>query len=174
LVQFKSTILKFAAQGEKTGWSYIKIPLAVTQQLKPGHKKSFRVKGRIDDHLINGLALIPMGRGDFIMALNAELRRAIGKRKGDKITVQLLLDERPLKLSAELVECLKDEPEARHFFNTLPPSHQHYFSKWIKDARTETTKTKRIAQTITALSRKFNFGQMIRYIKQDRDDLLKS
>jgi hypothetical protein len=165
--------LQFAEQGEKTGWSYIKIPAAIAKQLKPGNKRSFRVKGRLDDHVINRMALIPMGKGDFIMALNAGVRKAIRKRKGDKITAQLFLDDRPLKLSTELVECLKDEPDARHFFKTLPPSHLLYFNKWIQDAKTETTKTKRIAQTITALSRKYNYGQMIRSLKQDRDDLLK-
>ena len=32
--------------GEKTGWSYIEIPAAIAQQLKPNYKKSFRVKGK--------------------------------------------------------------------------------------------------------------------------------
>jgi hypothetical protein len=71
MISFTTTILKFGQQGEKTGWTYILIPAELAGQLKPGHKKSFRVKGRLDQYPIKGVALLPMGEGDFIMALNA-------------------------------------------------------------------------------------------------------
>jgi hypothetical protein len=53
--------------------------------LRPGNKKSFRVKGKIDAHPIRGIALLPMGGGRFIMALNAEMRKEMekGKAKGN-------------------------------------------------------------------------------------------
>lgn len=81
MVNFVTSILKFDQQGEKSGWTYITIPAKIAEQLQPGNKKSFRVKGKLDDHAINGVALLPMGGGDFIMALNADLRKAIGKKK---------------------------------------------------------------------------------------------
>lgn len=43
-VQFIATIHRFESKGEKTGWTYIEIPVDIAQQLKPGNKKSFRVK----------------------------------------------------------------------------------------------------------------------------------
>lgn len=43
-VQFTTTIHKFDKQGEKTGWTYFEIPADLAQKLKPGNKKSFRVK----------------------------------------------------------------------------------------------------------------------------------
>ena len=48
MVSYSTTILKFDEQGEKTGWTYIVIPSAIAQKLKPGNKKSFRVKGKLD------------------------------------------------------------------------------------------------------------------------------
>jgi len=173
LVQFTATIFQFGKQGEKTGWTYIKIPLAIAHQLKAGQKKSFRVKGRLDRHPIRGLALIPMGNGDFILALNASIRKMIKKRKGDKINVSLQSDDQPLKLSTELMECLADEPDALQFFESLAISHRQYFSKWIESAITEHTKTKRLAQTIIALSKRFHFGQMLRSLKLEKDKQLK-
>jgi hypothetical protein len=173
LVQFTVTILQFGKQGEKTGWTYIKIPAEIAHQLKPGQKKSFRVKGRLDRHSVHGLALIPMGNGDFILALNASIRKVIKKQKGDQIKVSLQADDQLLELSAELMDCLADEPNALQFFESLAISHRQYFSKWIESAKTEPTKTRRIAQTIIALSKRFHFGQMIRSLKADQDDLMK-
>lgn len=168
MIQFTATLLKFAKQGEKTGWTYIEIPAKIAHQLKPGNKKSFRVKGKLDNYPIQKVALLPMGEGNFIMAINSTMRKSIGKRQGHTLQVQLVEDKSPLLLNAELLECLADEPSAEKFFEQLAKSHQHYFSKWIESAKTEPTKTKRIAQTVTALARHQNFGEMIRSLKKAR------
>ena len=162
MIQFSTTILRFKDQGEKTGWTYIEISAKIAEQLKPGNRKSFRVKGKLDNHSIKGVALMPMGEGDFIMALNATMRKAIGKRKGDKLRVQLEADDKLPELSADLLECLSDEPKAAEYFNSLPFSHRLYFSRWIESAKTAPTKAKRIAQAVTALARRMGFGEMLR------------
>src|SRR3984957_13694331 len=89
MVAFTTTILQFAEQGEKTGWSYIEIPSDLAQQLKPGNKQSFRVKGMLDSLPIQGMALMPMGEGNFIMALKAEVRKGIRKNAGAMLQVRL-------------------------------------------------------------------------------------
>lgn len=171
MIQFTAVILKFGKQGEKTGWNYIEIPSELAQQLKPGNKKSFRVKGKLDQYAIRQTALLPMGNGDFILPLNQTIRKNIGKRKGEKLKVQLETDEKPLQLSKTMMACLADEPEALSYFKGLPPSHQHYYSKWIEEAKTATTKARRIAQAITAFIRKQSFSEMMRSIKKERDEL---
>src|ERR1700712_1205788 len=92
MVEFNTIILKFGDQGEKTGWRYIDIPADIAKQLKPGKKKSFRVKGMLDGFAIAGIALMPMGGGGFIMALKADIRKAIHKREGAMLQVKLELD----------------------------------------------------------------------------------
>src|ERR1700722_20378624 len=139
MVRFKTTILQFKAMGEKTGWSYIKVSAALAQQLKPGNKRSFRVKGKLDAHAVSGMALIPMGEGHFIMALNAAVRKAIKKEKGASIEVQLEVDAKVLTPPKVLLDCLADEPEALRYFKGLPMSHQNYFGNWIKSAKTAPT-----------------------------------
>ena len=171
MVQFTTTIQKFDEMGDKTGWSYINIPSEIAQELFPGNKKSFRVKGKLDSHPIKGVSLIPMGGGDFIMAINAEMRKATGKKKGSSLKVQLTQDKIPYRINQELLDCLEDEPAAKAFFNTMPHSHQSYWSKWIESAKTDATKTKRIAQSVIAMAKKFNYPQMIRSLKQEKDEL---
>jgi hypothetical protein len=169
MIQFTTVLKQFGEQGEKTGWTYIEIPIDIAQKLKPNNKKSFRVKGKLDDLAIKSVALMPMGGGKFIMAVNAAMRKGIGKRKGAMLKVQLEADNKKLQLSKELMECLQDEPKALAYFKTLPPSHQHYFSKWIEDAKAEQTKIKRIVQAITALAKGLNFGLMLRSLKENND-----
>jgi hypothetical protein len=69
MVDFTTIILQFAEQGEKTGWTYIEIPADIAQEMKPGNKKSFRVRGKLDNLEVRGMALMPMGEGNFIMAM---------------------------------------------------------------------------------------------------------
>ncbi len=171
MVKFATTILKFDEQGEKTGWTYIEVPAEFAQKLKPGNKKSFRVKGSLDNFKISSVALMPMGEGNFIMAINAEMRKGIGKRKGAQLMVQLEVDDAPLQLSADLLGCLADEPKALDFYKTLSKGHQNYFSKWIESAKTEPTKAKRIAQAVNALSKCLHFGLMIRALKAEKNSL---
>lgn len=170
MIKFTTTILKFDKQGEKTGWTYIEVPAEQAEKLKPGFKKSFRVKGKLDDYAIKGAALLPMGEGDFILPLNAVMRKGIGKRKGAQLLVQLAVDETPFEFSAELMECLEDEPKAKDFFfNKLPPAEQKYFSKWIENAKTDATKAKRIGMSINGFLRGLRYGEMIRAAKAEKE-----
>ena len=164
-VEFTALIKKFNQQGEKTGWTYIDIPEAIATQLLPGSKKSFRVKGWLDQYAYEGLSLVPMGGGDFILALNASIRKSIGKTKGAMVKVRMEIDTKPVIISPDLMECLQDEPKALAYFNALPPSHRKYYSNWIESAKTETTKAKRIVQTLTACSQQMSYGEMIRSLK---------
>jgi Domain of unknown function (DUF1905)/Bacteriocin-protection, YdeI or OmpD-Associated len=168
VVKFKTTILQFKAMGEKTGWSYIKVPAALAQQLKPGNKRSFRVKGKLDAHAVSGMALIPMGEGDFILALNAAVRKAIRKEKGASLEIQLEVDAKVLTPPKDLLDCLADEPEALKYFRGLPMSHQNYFGNWIKSAKTAATRTKRIVRVVDAMLKRQNYAEMVRDQRDDR------
>jgi len=169
MIKFTTTLLKFDEQGEKTGWTYIELPAELAQKLKPGNKKSFRVKGKLDSFPISSVALMPMGEGNFVMAINAEMRKGIGKRKGAEVKVQLEVDDAPILPPADFIACLQDEPKGMEFYKTLSKSHQNYFTKWIESAKTEPTKAKRIAQSVNALSKGQHYGIMIRSLKAEKN-----
>ena len=173
MVRFTTKILQFGEMGEKTGWSYIRIPAALAEKLMPGVRKSFRVKGRLDEHVIEKVALLPMGEGDFIMPLKANVRKTLRKQKGDSLRVELEVDKAVIKPPKDLMECLADEPEALAYFKTLPKSHQNYFGNWVREAKTEGTRTKRLASVVMAMTRRQNFGEMLRARAEDREGGLK-
>lgn len=114
---------------------------------------------------------MPMGNGSFILPVNAGMRKGTGKRKGAKLKVQLQAETTIKALDGELMDCLADEPKALSFFKSLTPGHQRYFSNWIESAKTEQTRAKRIAQSITALEKGMGYGEMIRSHKKEKEDL---
>lgn len=166
MIRFTTTILKFDKKGEKTGWTYIEISARQAKKIKPDTKTSFRVKGKLDDFPLKQTALIPVGNGNFILPINAALRRGTGKKQGDTLIVMLEADESKFVLSADFMVCLKDEPAALNYFKTLSGSHQRYFSKWIDSAKTAATKTKRIVMAVNALALKQGFSEMLRANKR--------
>lgn len=172
MIYFKTVIQKFKEQGEKTGWTYIEIPATIADKINPGIKKSYRVKGRLDNFTIKGIAILPMGNGSFIMALNASMRKTIKKQKGDNIEVYLEKDTTGYVQDNDFLECLADEPAAKSFFDSLTKGHQNYFSKWIESAKTIETKSKRITAAVNALAKKWGYPEMIRDISA-KNKLLK-
>ncbi len=162
MIQFTTVIQKYKVMGEKSGWTFIEIPDGIPEQLKPGHKKEFKVKGKLDAYAFKQMPLYPVGGGKFIMALNADVRKAIGKRQGATVDVKLAADNSAFQINKDFKDCLDDEPAALQHYQSLTGSHQRYFSKWIDSAKTEPTKAKRIAMAVTALARKMGYPEMIR------------
>lgn len=162
MVRFTATIQQDSRDPEKQGWSFIIINKTISNKLNPGVRKGFRVKGKLDNYDIKQTSLLPVSGDRFMLPINARMRKATGKKAGDKLVVEMEVDKTKLKLSADLLVCLKDEPTAGRYFNSLPPSHQRYYSNWIEGAKTETTRAKRIALALAALSRQMHFGLMLR------------
>ncbi|MBO0932681.1 YdeI/OmpD-associated family protein [Fibrella aquatilis] len=165
---FVATLLRMGQNGEKTAWTYIYVPNAITDVLSPGQKTSFRVKGLLDDFPLKLVALIPMGNtsevedASFIIPVNATMRRGIGKEAGATVRVTLALDTDPLPQSDDLLLCLDDEPGALANFNKMPPSHRNYYYKWIESAKTHETKAKRIAMTVKGMARGLTYAEILK------------
>jgi hypothetical protein len=168
MTTFQTILQKFGEKGEKTGWTYVHIPADIAQEIKPNTKLGYRVKGTIDNFSIKLVALIPMGEGDFVIPINAQMRKGICKEEGAMVTLKLEEDTDELPQSEELMICLEDEPKALEAFLKMPKSHQNYYSKWIESAKTIETKTKRITMTVHGLAMGMNYGEMMRYYKNLR------
>lgn len=169
MITFSAKIQRFAKQGEKTGWSYVEITQKNADKINPGVRKSYRVKGTLDSFKIQKVSILPMGDGGFILPINAAMRKGTGKQAGDTMKVSLELDARQLQVNADFMQCLKDDGRAYEFFQTLPRGHQNYFSKWIDDAKTISTKTKRITMAVIALAQRQGYGEMLRANKTVRE-----
>ena len=169
MVKFTAILQKFKEMGEKTGWTYIEIPVDIAHKIKPDYKKSYRVKGSIDTYKFNAKSIIPMGEGNFIMPIDATIRKAIKKmRTGEKVVLQMEEDKAELKISADLLACLEDDKKAKSYFNSLPKSHQNYYSKWIESAKTDATKAKRIAMALNGFSKHLTYPEMLRADRENK------
>lgn len=161
-MKFAAIVKKFADKGEKTGWTYIDTSNDMAEAMNPGVKTAFRVKGSLAGVEFSGVSLYPMGAGHFIMALNAELRKKTGVIVGQQVAVCMALDNQPYQIDTDLLACMADEPAAQAYFDSLPQGHRQYFSKWIESAKTDTTRTKRIAMAVNALSKGMGYSEMMR------------
>ena len=153
-------------QQNSIGWVHILLPNHVVLQLQIQHKKSFSVKGFIDDLPIKQLALLPAGNGDYYLPLNATIRKKLNKSYGNTVQLLLAVDTEKYTIPAYITESIMYEPTAHLFFETLPTGHKNYFAKWIDAATHIDTKTKRLQMTIEALLQQQGFGQMIRNNKK--------
>jgi Domain of unknown function (DUF1905)/Bacteriocin-protection, YdeI or OmpD-Associated len=163
---FKTTIQKFASKGEKTGWTYVHIPEDIILKLKLKNKKEFRIKGSMDNVKFERLATYPIGDGHFIIALNADLRKKLGKKEGAMLRVMFELDKSEALKSQELLDCLAQEPEAEKQFQSLLLSHQNYFHRYVYTAKGADTRAGRIINVINAMYKKMDFGEMVRSLKE--------
>jgi hypothetical protein len=171
MVNFTALIERFGQKGEKTGWTYVLVPFDKAEKINKGVKKSYRVKGKIDTTPVKQLALIPMGEGDFIIPLKADLRKKIKKQRGENVKLSLELDISEFKINSDFLDCLKEDKASEKFFRSLAPSHQKYFSKWIEEAKTIETKSKRIAQALEGFKMKMSYSEMIRHFKAQKEKL---
>jgi len=162
MVTFTVPIFKMNTKG---GWSYVIIDKKYAERLKPKTRTSFRVKGTLDKHPIQKTSLLPMRDGNFMLPINAAIRKGTGKQARDRLKISLELDERKLTLSKDLIECLQDDREAMKFFKSQSAYNQYYFSKWVEDAKTAHTKTKRLITCLKAFSQKLNFMETMELYK---------
>jgi hypothetical protein len=168
MIRFTATILQFDKQGEKTGWSYLHIPADLAQQLKPGNKKSFRVKGTLDAYAFKSASLLPMGGGDFILPFNAAMRKGTGKRAGAVVEVSMQPDSADLEMPQDFAAWLEEDEAARTYFYKLPKSHRHYWIKWLEAVKSPEGRLSRLARAVAALSQGFGFAEMMRAEKASR------
>lgn len=167
MVTFEAIIERTLQGGEKYGWTYVIIPVAVAQQINPGVKVIYRVKGRVGEHHCRQVALLPCGEGNYMLPLNAAMRKEIGRGIGEKVQISLEIDLEEPAMSAELLETLSYDTAAESFFLSLSKSHQRYYSNWIDSAKTFETKSRRLAMAVEGCARGMDFGKMIRHFKKN-------
>jgi hypothetical protein len=136
----------------KGGWAY-----AAIEEIAPDKKSRFgwvQVSGSIDGFVLTRYKLMPMSGGKLFLPLRAEIRKAIGKKEGERVHVILYADNSPIEIPEELRLCLEDEPVAKKFFLQLSESEQQLYITWVFSAKKEETKTGRLVKAIAKLSRK--------------------
>jgi len=141
--RFKTTI-----QSGDRGRVFINLPFDPAAVW--GKQKRHYVKGTINHFPFEGS--LGVSDGQYFMPLNKEFRDQAGLFAGDLVTVEMELDSAQTEpIPDDLAAALRDEPEARAFFDGLSPFYRNTYLAWITEARQPDTRAGRVAQTITFL-----------------------
>jgi len=152
------TLGKFPGKG---AWTYA--PVGVLPNAPKTHFGVLKVSGRIDEIALNGVALMPMGEGRRFLAVNAALRKQLGKQAGDVVKLQLFSVEEPTALSgislADFTECLAEVPAALQAFQGLTAAQQQAWLSWVDAAASDEQKVARVEAALVQLAQESSAGQ---------------
>jgi hypothetical protein len=132
--------------------AYICVPFNVKEVF--GTKARVAVKGTFDTQPYRG-TIQPM-TGGHVIGVNAEMRKALGKKTGDTIHVVMERDEeeRTIEIPADLLTALDSNPAARDYFNKLPYIHQKKYVEHITEAKKPETRARRVEKTVEIVTAK--------------------
>lgn len=130
--------------------AYVSIPFDVKEIY--GTNGQVKVKALFDGYPYRGV-LANMGMGCHVILLRKDVRQAIKKQVGDPVKVILEKDteERIVEVPEELQKALKKHPKAKAFFETLSYTNRKEYTVWIRDAKKEETRQKRLKDTLEKL-----------------------
>ncbi len=130
--------------------AFVSLPFDVEKEY--GTRGHVKVKAWFDGYPYRGIAA-NMGTGCHILIVRKDVRAAIGKDIGDKVTVELEHDteERVLEVPKPLEKALAKSAKARKFFDSLSFTNRKEYCQWISSAKREETREKRLASTIEKL-----------------------
>jgi hypothetical protein len=143
-MRFRSTI----ELGGKTATGFA-VPDHIVESLGSGKRPKVTIT-------INGFSyrttIAPMG-GRSMVPLAAERREAAGVAAGDEVDVDIELDVAPREVVVpeDLAAALDAHPAARARFDAMSYTHRKEHVRAIEDAKTATTRQRRIDKAIEAL-----------------------
>ncbi|HYG20672.1 MAG TPA: YdeI/OmpD-associated family protein [Ohtaekwangia sp.] len=149
-----ATVQRFQAVLEKPDdgmdTAFITVPFDVQQTY--GTKGRVKVKALFDGYPYRGI-LVNMGTGGHIIIVRKDVRQAIGKKAGDSVNVEIRqdTDERVVDVPESFERILKKHPEAKRFFDTLSYTNRKEYAAWIRDAKKEETREKRLKAAVEKL-----------------------
>ena len=143
-MRFRTTIL----QGDKTATG-IRIPDEVVEGLGAGKRPAVRVT-------INGFTYrntIAVMGGAYMVGVSAENRAGAGVAGGDDVDVDIELDTAPREVAVprDFAAALDAEADARRTFDGLSYSNKSWHVLSIEGAKTDETRQRRIAKSVSAL-----------------------
>ncbi|CAN5158658.1 hypothetical protein BH20GEM2_BH20GEM2_16310 [soil metagenome] len=135
-------------QGDRGG-AFVTVPFDVEQVF--GAKRP-KVRATFDGVPYRG-SLARMGGRHHVLGVLKEIRERIGKGVGDtvRVTVEADTEPRVVQVSDDLAAALRTKVDAATFFEELSYSHRREYVSWIEEAKRESTRRRRIEETLEML-----------------------
>jgi len=143
-MRFRTTIL----QGDKTATG-IRVPPEVVEALGAGKRPAVTVT----INCFTYRSSVAVMGGDFMIGVSAENRAGTGVKGGDEVDVDVELDTAPREVTVppDFAAALDGDPAARRTFDGLSYSNKSWHTYQLASAKTDDTRTRRIAKSIDAL-----------------------
>lgn len=121
-------------------------------------KKEFGVNGQVkvlasfDGYEYRG-SLANMGYFCHCLGITKEVRNKIGKQAGDTVHVVIKKDDKPriIEIPDDFMKLLRENENAKNFFDTLSYSNRKEYVEWITSAKKEETRIRRTEASINML-----------------------
>ena len=146
LVEKNAMIEKFPGKG---GWMYVSVP--EVEKDKHAWFGLVKVNGHIDSYELAGVNLMPDAKGIMFLAVNAGIRKAIGKNVGDTVHVKLFSAGLPPVEENDFITCLREDEVAFRNFLGLTESEKKRITDWIYAPKSDNLKVERMALMIEKL-----------------------
>jgi hypothetical protein len=133
------------------GGAFVEVPFDV--------EAAFRSKRPKVKAMIEGIpyrsTLMRMGTECHILGILKDIREQIGKSFGDEVRITIEPDTEPriIEIPKDLMRELKQDKEAKAFFDKLSYTHQKEYVRWVEEAKKEATRQNRIVKTIEMLKK---------------------
>jgi len=127
----------------------IEIPPEVVESLGAGKKPPVAVT--INGHTYRSTVASRSGR--FLVGVSAENRAAADVAAGDKIEVELELDDKPreVRVPDDLAAALDRDAKAKSFFEELTYSQKKWYVLPIEEAKKQETREQRLDKALQML-----------------------
>ncbi len=116
-----------------------------------GGRRTFPVRVSVNGATLR-LRLARMG-GENMIGLARAAREQAGLTIGSAYQVEIAADEdeRTIDVPEDLTVALAGDAQARAAFEALAYSHRKEFVRWISEAKRDTTRAQRVAETVDML-----------------------
>jgi hypothetical protein len=140
--RFKTILMKSGSR--------VFIPIPFDPNAVWGVKQRHYIRGTVNSYGVRG-SLGSDGQ-QYFLPLGAAWRRGCGLEAGDEAEVALSPEgPQSENLSADVVNALDAEPQAKTFFESLATFYRNTYIKWIESAKRPETRSARIQEMIELL-----------------------
>ena len=137
------TVLMNGKKRPYDSWTFVIIPPRIASSWGPGQKA---VRGTIAGCAFRGFA--SRGEGALRVPISREFLAAAEIGRGDKVEVELQLDEAPppVRIPNELMNVFRNDPEVGVLYEKLPPSYKRAWATYVAEAKRPETRVRRAGQ----------------------------
>jgi len=145
---------KFQAKIEPAngGGAYVFFPYDTQQE--------FSTKSKIPiQAIIGGIpytgSLTPYGKPQHMLHISKAIRQQTGKDIGEQIEIELWKDNQTRTIEVpKHFQSLLEQEGLQPFFESLSYTHRKEYIRWLTEAKTEATKSKRLTKAVEMLKQR--------------------